>query len=55
MEYKKQMKKQTKSRIRAINTENKLMVPGGIRGGGMGKVSKGKWEIQASSYGMNKS
>ena len=26
-----------------------------IRGGGMGKTGEKEWEIQASSYGINKS
>lgn len=44
-----QTHKQSKSRIRSINTENKLMV-----GGGEGKID-GEWERQASSYRRNKS
>jgi len=51
----KQMKKQTKSRITPINTENKLMVALGKGNGGMGKMCEGEWEIQASRYGMNTS
>lgn len=43
------MNKETKSRIRPINTKNKLMVAGGE--GGWGWV---KWvtEIQAFTYGI---
>ena len=45
-----------KSRIRPINTENKLMVARGKEAGGRGKIGDGEWEIQhASSYRMNKS
>ena len=36
-----QMNKQTKNRIRPINTENKLMVSRGEEGRGMGKLMKG--------------
>ena len=45
-------KNQTKSRIRPINTENKLTI---TRGKGRGESRKGEeeWGIQASSYGMN--
>ena len=49
------MNKPTKSRNRSINTENKLMVASGDGSGGMGKIDKGEWEIQPSSYGINKS
>ena len=48
------MNKQTKSRIRPINTENKLMVARGERVE-MGKMGKGEWVIQASHYAMRKS
>ena len=48
---KKQMNKQTKSRIRPLNTENNLMV---ARGKGMGKIDEGEREIVTSSYGKNK-
>jgi len=42
--------------MRPINTENKLRATGGGRGcEGMGKMDEGEWEVQASSYGMNKS
>ena len=49
------MNTQTKSRIRTINTENKLMVARRDSGTEMGKMGEGQWEIQASSYGMSKS
>ena len=42
-------------RIRPINIENKWMVARGVGGGGLGKTSDREWEIQASSYGMNRS
>ena len=45
------MNKQTKSRIRPTNIENKQRG----RSGGMGKMNEGEWDIQASSYGMDKS
>ena len=44
-----------KSIIRPINTENRLMVARGERGGRIGKMGAGELETQASSYGMNKS
>ena len=47
-----QMNKQTESKIRPLNTENKLMVPRGEGGGRLGKTGRGGWEIQASSYGI---
>ena len=34
---------------------NKLMVARGKRGGRMGNIGEGEWEIQPSSYGINKS
>ena len=37
-------KKQTKTQVKKHGQD-----------GGMGKMGKGKWEVQASSYGMNKS
>ena len=47
------MNKQTKSRIRPVNTENKLMVV--WEGGGrMCKMGEGDTKRQASSYRMNK-
>ena len=49
------MNKQIKSRIRPINTENKLMVARGKMGLGLGKMGEGEQEIQASSSGMNES
>ena len=55
MEYKKNNNnKQIKSRSRPINTEDKQ---GCQRGGGeeVSKVGEREWEVQASSYGMNKS
>ena len=42
---------QTKSRIRPINTENKLMVVRGVEC--WKKTGEGEWELQTSSYGMN--
>ena len=45
---------QTKSRIIPVNTEDKFMVAR-RKGQRIGKMNKGEWEIQASSYGMNKS
>ena len=45
------MKKQ--KRIRAINTENKLMVAREEGAGGVGKTGEGEWETQVSSYAMN--
>lgn len=47
------MNKPSRSRVRPINTENKLRVATGKRGGMMGKMEEGEWEIQASSYGIN--
>lgn len=35
-----------KSRIRPVNTENKLMVGKGKRGGGLGKMGEGEWEYR---------
>ena len=49
-----QMNKQTKSRKRPINTENKLIIASG-EGWGMGKMGAGQWEMQASGHGMSKS
>ena len=40
--------------MRLVNIENKLMVARGEEQRGMGKMSEGEWEMQASSYGMNK-
>lgn len=51
MESEKKMNKQIKSRIRPINTENKLRV---ARGEG-GKMSEGEWEAHVSRYGLSKS
>ena len=45
------MNKQIKNRNRYINTE---WLPEGLPGG-IGEMSEGKWEIQVSSYGVNKS
>ena len=50
----KEWNKQTKSRTRSKNTE-KPMVVRGLGGDGLDKMGKGKWEVQASSYGINKS
>lgn len=49
----KKMNKQKKSRIRPGNTENKH---GCQRegDGGMGKMGEREWEVQISSYRMNK-
>lgn len=47
-----QMHTQTKSRIRSLNTENKLMVGGSEE---IGKIDEEEWERQASSYRGNKS
>ena len=41
------MNKQTKSRTRPINTENKLMVARGKMGPGIGKMGEEKWKIQS--------
>ena len=49
------MNKQTKSRTRPINTENKLMVARGDWGRYLGKIGRGEREILAFSYGVNKS
>ena len=49
------MIKQTKSRIRLINTENNLMVTREEEGRVKSKMGEGVWEIQPSGYGMNKS
>ena len=49
------MNKQTKSRIRSINTEKKLMVARGKDAEELGKMSEGEWKIQISTYGINKS
>ena len=51
---KKQTNKYTKSRNRCRNTENNLMVARSV-GLGVGKMDEGEWEVQASSYVMNKS
>ena len=48
------MNKQAKSRIRTINMKNKLMDVGGEEDGGMHKMGEEDLEIQASSYGVNK-
>ena len=40
------MNEQTKSRIRPINTENKLMVARGKRGGEMCKMGEGEWRYR---------
>ena len=52
---KKKKNKQTKSRIRPVNTENTLMVVRGNGGKEMSKISEGERETQASSYEMYKS
>ena len=45
----------SKRRNRPVNAENKLVVGRGEGRERKGKVSEVEWEIQASSYGMNKS
>lgn len=45
----------TKSKIRPINTRNKLMVAGEWERGALGKMGEEEQEIQASTHGMNKS
>lgn len=47
------MNKQTISRIRRVNTENRWMVAWGS-GGGIGKMGGKDRERQASSYGKSK-
>ena len=47
------MNKQTKSRIRTINTDNKLTVAREERGWKLGKISEEERETQASSFGMH--
>ena len=49
------MNKQTKSRIRTLNTENKLMFARGKRGRRVDKIGEGDWEILTFSYEINKS
>ena len=49
------MKKQTKSRIRPINTENKLMVERREGSLMMGKMGEGESGIQAFCYGKKES
>jgi len=48
------LKNKTNGRNRSISTENKLMVDRGEEDEGIDKTGKWEWEIQASSYGMNK-
>ena len=48
------MNKQTKSRIRPIQTENKFLVARGEGVEEMGKIGEGEREIQTFSYGVNK-
>lgn len=50
-----QMEERTKSSIRLVNTENRLVAAREEEGGGGGTVGEGGREIQASSYGMTKS
>ena len=46
MDYeRRQINKQTKSRIRHINTENKVMGARGKEDEGRGKIGEGAWEI----------
>ena len=55
MESKKeQASKATKDRNRPINAENKLIVARGVGNEEMDKMGRVEWEIQASSFGMNK-
>ena len=51
----KKMNRQTKSRIRTVNAENKLVVARGEAVGRLGKMCEGERELQASSYGISKS
>ena len=48
-------KKQKQTHNRPINRENKLIVVGGGVVEEWAKMGEGECEIQASSYGMNKS
>ena len=49
------MNKQTKSRLRPVNMENKLMVARRNGSGVMGKMGQGEWETQATRYEMSRS
>lgn len=48
------MNKQTESRIRPLNSENKLMITRRKWSRALGKIGEGEREIQASSYKMTK-
>ena len=49
------MNKQTKRRTGPVNGENKLVVAGGEGDRGLGKTDEEVWEVQTSSYEVNKS
>ena len=49
------IKEQTDKANRTINRENNLMVARGEESGEMRKMGEREWEIQATSYRMNKS
>lgn len=50
------MNKQTESKNKPIHTENKVMVAGGENQDGQrSNMGEGEWEIQSSSYEINKS
>ena len=49
------MKKQIKSKVRPINTDNKLMVAKGEGSWTLNKVDVGEKKIKASSYRKTKS
>ena len=55
MEFKKQRKNKKTKKNGYLPTENKVMVARGKRGGETVKMIKEKWEMQAFSYGINKS
>lgn len=46
---------QQTNRNRTVSIENELVVAREVGGGRMGQMDKGIWELQASSYGKNKS
>ena len=45
----------TNEQQKQIHKYRELMVARGEGLGGINKVDEGEWEVQASSYGMNKS
>ena len=49
------MNRQRKTRIRPVNTENKLTVARGVGCRVLGKMGEGEKEVQASSCGRSKS